>query len=150
MELRPYQEEAVNAVWNHLRSRKDNPVVVLPQGCGKSVVIAELCRQAVRDWNGRVLILTHVRELISQNFEKVSQLLPSDSIGVHSAGLNKRDLAHPVIAAGIQSVYRKACDLGAFNLIIIDEVHTLPAGGEFTEPSSGTPGSSTRGSGWSA
>jgi DNA repair protein RadD len=56
-------------------------------------------------------------------------MLPAASVGVHSAGLNKRDLSHPVIAAGIQSVYRKACDLGPFNLMVVDECHLIPAEG---------------------
>ena len=124
MQLRDYQTAAVDSVWQHLRTRSDNPVVVLPPGCGKSVVIAELCRQAVSQWNGRVLILTHVRELVLQNAGKIRQMLPSASVGVHSASLNKRDLDHPVICAGIQSVYKKACDLGRFDLVAIDECFT--------------------------
>jgi len=33
MQLRPYQEEAVAAVYDHLRKHDDNPCVVLPTGC---------------------------------------------------------------------------------------------------------------------
>jgi DNA repair protein RadD len=35
-----------------------------------------------------------------------------------------------VIVAGIQSIYKKACDLGRFDLVIIDEVHLVPADGD--------------------
>ena len=59
MQLRPFQHEAVAAVYDYLRSRDDNPCVVIPTGGGKSVVTATLCRDAVQCWNGRVLVLAH-------------------------------------------------------------------------------------------
>lgn len=130
MELRGYQIEAVNAVWEHLRTRNDSPAIVLPTGSGKTPAIAELCRQAVKNWNGRVLVLSHSRELIAQSAEKLQMFLPSAHVGVYSAGLKRRDLNHSVISAGIQSVYRKACSLGPFNLIIVDEAQLLPPEGE--------------------
>jgi len=130
VELRSYQRESVEAVWAHLRARIDNPCVVLPTAAGKSLVLAEICRQAVTQWGGRVLVVTHVKELVEQNSAKLRQMLPVASVGIHSAGLNKRDLYHPVIAAGIQSVYKKACSLGRFDIIVIDEAHLIPASGD--------------------
>ena len=130
MQLREYQTAAVASVWEHLRTRRDNPCVVLPTAAGKSLVLAELCRQAVTQWNGRVLVVTHVRELVEQNAAKLQKMMGMASVGIHSAGLNRRDLDHPVIAAGIQSIYRKATDLGVFNLIIIDESHLIPPDGD--------------------
>jgi DNA repair protein RadD len=130
MKPRHYQAAAVNAVWAHLRSREDNPCIVLPTGSGKSIVLAELCRQAVETWQGRVLVLTHVKELVEQNAEKLVALLGPDMVGIYSAGLNRRDTDHPVIAAGIQSVYRRADELGPFDLCIVDEAHLLPPDGE--------------------
>jgi DNA repair protein RadD len=129
-ELRPYQRAAVDAVWEHLRTRDDNPCVVIPTGGGKSHVISEVCREAVENWRGRVLVLTHVKELVEQNAEKLVALLGPDVVGIYSAGLGRRDTDHPVIAAGIQSVYRRAEELGPFDLCIVDEAHLLPPDGE--------------------
>ncbi|MBA3543900.1 MAG: DEAD/DEAH box helicase, partial [Chthoniobacterales bacterium] len=84
----------------------------------------------VEKWNGRALVLTHVRELVDQNAAQVARFLSPLLVGVNSAGLKRRDLDHPVIVAGIQSVYQKACDLGRFDIILIDEVHLLPPDGE--------------------
>ena len=95
---------------------------------GKSIVLAEICRQAISEWGGRVLVLAHVKELVEQNTAKLRQTLPAGMVGIHSAGLKKRDYFNQVIAAGIQSVYRKACDLGRFDMVIIDEAHLLPPG----------------------
>ena len=52
------------------------------------------------------------------------------NFGIYSAGLKSRNTKEPVIVAGIQSVYQKACELGAFDLILIDEAHLLPENGE--------------------
>ena len=70
MQLRPYQREAVDRVYAHLRERDDNPCVVIPTGGGKTPVIATICRDAVELWNGRVLILAHVKELLEQAVER--------------------------------------------------------------------------------
>jgi DNA repair protein RadD len=72
-------------------------------------------------WNGRVLILAHVKELLEQAADKLHTVCPEVNFGVYSAGLKRRDTEHPVIVAGIQSVYKRACELDAFDLIIVDE-----------------------------
>ncbi|MDR0327436.1 MAG: DEAD/DEAH box helicase [Planctomycetaceae bacterium] len=130
MELRPYQIEAVHAVYEHLRTRDDNPCVVLPTAAGKSLCIAQICSDAVLRWGGRVLILAHVKELLQQNADKLHRLAPDVDFGVYSAGLKSRCTKEPVIMAGIQSVHKRACALGRFDLILIDEAHLLPESGE--------------------
>jgi len=130
MTLRPYQEEAVAAVYEHLRHNDDNPCVVLPTGTGKSLVLGQIATDAATLWNGRVLILAHVRELLEQNADKIRRICPEIGIGIYSAGLNRRDTDTPVLVAGIQSVYRRACELGPFDLVIVDEAHLVPADGE--------------------
>jgi len=130
--LRPYQTEAVNTVYDHLRRRDDHPCVVIPTAGGKTPVMASICRDAVGKWNGRVLILAHVKELLEQAVDKLHAMAPDlwNRIGVYSAGLKSRDTDHPIIVAGIQSVYRRAAELDAFDLICIDEAHMLPPDGE--------------------
>lgn len=127
MELRPYQSEAVEAVYDHLRKRDDNPCVVIPTGGGKTPVIATICRDAAGPWNGRVAVLAHVRELLEQTADKIRAVAPGLPMGIYSAGLRRKDLNYAVTVAGIQSIYRKAADLGPVNLIIIDEAHMVPA-----------------------
>ena len=88
MILRPYQQAAVDAVYEHLRSKDNNPCVVLPTGTGKSLVIAQIVRDAVAQWNGRVLILAHVKESLEQNAGKIRALCPELKIGIFSAEPN--------------------------------------------------------------
>ncbi|MCK6458112.1 MAG: DEAD/DEAH box helicase [Phycisphaerae bacterium] len=130
MQLRPYQLEAVQAVYRHLRERDDNPCVVIPTAGGKTPVMATICRDAVQLWNGRVLILAHVRELLEQAAEKLHLVAPDLPVGIYSAGLKRRDLGYAVTIAGIQSIYEKACDVGAVDLVIVDEAHLIPPDGE--------------------
>jgi len=130
--LRPYQAEAVSAVYDHLRRRDDHPCVVIPTAGGKTPVMAAICRDAVQQWNGRVLILAHVKELLEQAVEKLHAMAPDlwMQIGVYSAGLKSRDTCKAITVAGIQSVYRRAAELDRFDLILLDESHMLPPDGE--------------------
>jgi DNA repair protein RadD len=128
--LRPYQHESVAAVYQHLRDRDDNPCVVLPTGSGKTPVMATICRDAALTWGGRVLILAHVKELLEQSADKLRLVCPEVKFGIYSAGLKRRDTEAPVIVAGIQSIYKRACELGTFDLILVDEAHMIPPEGE--------------------
>ena len=130
MILRPYQQAALDAVYEHLRSRDDNPVVVCPTGAGKSLLIAQIAGDAVRRWNGRVIVLAHVQELLEQNADKIRRLCGDIDVGIYSAGLKQRDTRSPIICAGIQSVYRRACELDAFDLVIVDECHLITTEGD--------------------
>lgn len=128
--LRPYQQEAIDAVYGYLRANDTNPCVVLPTAAGKTPVLATICSDAVTKWNGRVLVISHVKELLQQAADKLQAICPDVKVGVYSAGLGSRETDAPVIVAGIQSVYKKACELDRFDLIIIDEAHLLPPDGE--------------------
>jgi DNA repair protein RadD len=130
MELRPYQREAVEAVYDFLRRREDNPCVVIPTAGGKTPIAATICRDAVQLWNGRVLILAHVKELLEQAANKLRAMAPDVPFGIYSAGLNRRDLGYAVTVAGIQSVYQRAEDVGRVDLVIVDEAHLIPPDGE--------------------
>jgi DNA repair protein RadD len=130
MQLRHYQQEAVQAVYRHLRERDDNPVVVIPPAGGKTPILATICKDAVVRWEGRALVLTHVKELLEQAVDKLRRVCPELPVGVYSAGLNRRDTQERVIVAGIQSVYKRAAELEAFDLIIVDEVHLVPPDGD--------------------
>jgi DNA repair protein RadD len=99
---------------------------------GKTPVMATICRDVVERWNGRVLILAHVKELLEQAVDKLHAMAPDlwMRIGVYSAGLRSRDTEHPIIVAGIQSVCRRAAELDSFDLVLIDECHLIPPDGE--------------------
>tara|TARA_R110000824_G_scaffold172434_1_gene350299 strand:- start:29326 stop:31041 length:1716 start_codon:yes stop_codon:yes gene_type:complete len=121
---RYYQEESHDAFWNYLRNDIGSPLIVHPTGAGKSLVIAMMVRQA-REYDARVMLLQHRKELIEQNADKIRIHVPDIEIGINSAGLRRRDTEPDVICAGIQSVYNKAELFGRRELIVIDEVHLV-------------------------
>lgn len=125
--LRDYQQRAINDLYEWFKDNKTgHPCLVLPTGAGKSHVVAALCKDALQNWpETRVLMLTHVRELIAQNAEKMRQHWPGAPLGIYSAGLNKRDIGEPITFAGIQSVRNKAHLLGHIDLVIVDECHLI-------------------------
>lgn len=132
MQLRTYQQAAVDAAWDFLRTKEGNPVISLPTGSGKSLVIAELARVAVQEWDGRVLCLTHVWELIEQNAQKLHTLCPWLDIGIYSASGGRKDSENPVVFAQIQSCHRKPELFGRRDLVIVDECHLINAGNDQT------------------
>ena len=74
MTPRDYQIASVNAAWRIARDKK-NPCIVLPTGAGKSIVIAEICRQVTEQWDGRVVVVQHRKELVEQNAEKIRLMI---------------------------------------------------------------------------
>ena len=120
-QLRDYQQEAVDATLTHFRSSDDSAVIVLPTGAGKSLVIAEICRLA----RHKVICLTHVKELVQQNHQKLTDL--GIDAGIYSAGLKRKELDHKVTFASIQSLARGLDDnQDPLSLLIIDECHRIP------------------------
>ena len=130
MDLRYYQKNAVDATYNYLNNRTGNPCIVIPTGGGKTAVIATFCHDVAQRWGGRVLVVSHVKELIGQTVDTLSRIAPDLSVGVYAAGLNSRDTNNSVIVSQIHSVYKRADLLGRFDLILVDEAHLIPPDGD--------------------
>lgn len=130
MELRPYQASARDALWAYLRAADGNPALVLPTGAGKSPLMGAIAREAVEAWGGRVGILAHVAELVSQNADKLRAIWPEADVGVYAAGLRRRDRFNRILVMQIQSVAKRATALGHFDLLLIDEAHRVPLKGD--------------------
>lgn len=126
MSLRPYQTAAVQSIWGYFHKSSGNPLLAMPTGTGKSHVIAEFLRQAFSAWpEQRVLVLTHVKELLGQNLEKLLTLWPTAPAGVYSAGLGRRDTHCAITFCGIASVAKRPESFGKIDLIIVDECHLI-------------------------
>lgn len=123
---RQYQIEAVKSIFTYFAHRAGNPVLALPTGTGKSIIIAMFLQSVYAQFaSQRVMVLTHVKELIQQNHEKLMVLWPAAPAGIYSAGLNKRDTHKKITFAGIGSVAKKAKEFKHVDLVIIDEAHLV-------------------------
>ena len=127
VKLRDYQQRVLDAlyVWFE-KGNEGNPCAVMPTGSGKSHVIAAMCKDVVKKWpDQKILMLTHVKELIEQNAEKMLLHWPDAPLGIYSAGVGRKELGNAITFASIQSVRNKAEQIGHVNLVIVDEAHTI-------------------------
>jgi DNA repair protein RadD len=126
IKARYYQEDAVKSLWDYFSSNTGNPLIAMPTGTGKSVVIAMFVQSALQAYpQTRFMVLTHVKELIDQNYKKFLSLWPNAPAGVYSAGLKRKETFMPVTFAGIGSVKGKASQFGRIDIVVIDEAHMV-------------------------
>jgi len=127
LELRDYQQDAVDALWDYLSTKEGDPLVVMPTGSGKSVVQAAAVEKAVTEYPGtRIMCATHVAELVQQNYDQFKKLCPDVNTGIYSAGIGRKDSNADVLFAGVQSIYKKGDDLPPFDWLMVDEAHLVP------------------------
>jgi len=126
MKERDYQIAAVDSIFNWFTENDTNPLIAMPTGTGKSIVIASFLKRMFAEFpNQRVIKLTHVKELIAQNFDKLMRIWPTAPAGIYSAGLKRRDINRKIIFGGIASVIKNATLFGHIDLVIIDEAHMV-------------------------
>lgn len=120
---RYYQERCIKEVFQWLYDNPvGNPIIGLPGGTGKSVVIAEICRRALLWYlKCRILVVAHRKELIRQNLDELLGLWPTAPAGVYSAGLHRKDTHLPITFCGIASVAKQIGAFGHIDLLITDE-----------------------------
>lgn len=124
MELRPYQVEAVDGVFSKFEEHRST-LLVLPTGCGKTICFAVVAEQFRP--SGRVLVLAHREELITQAVDKITRATAL-RCGIERAESHVERLFMPdVTVATVQTLARKArresFDPDAFGLVIVDEAH---------------------------
>jgi DNA repair protein RadD len=127
IQLRQYQEEAVQSVFDYYASgNQGNPVIAMPTGTGKSVVIAEFCRRVLQHWpTHRIVVATHVKELVEQNAKKMLEIWPTAPVGIYSAGLGSRDTMQSIIFGGVASIIGAQERFGLRHLMLVDEAHLV-------------------------
>lgn len=131
LKLRPYQRESIDALYEYWRNGGGNGLIVIPTGGGKSLVIASLLRELIDQYPlMRIGMVTHVKELIIQNFQELLRVWPSAPAGIYSAGVGRRDTQSAIMFMGIQSVWNKTDILGKFDLILVDEAHLISKNSE--------------------
>lgn len=131
--LRNYQSHAVSETLDYYcNGGRENGLIIMPTGTGKSLVIADLVKQICCSWPGtRILMLTHVKELIEQNYEKLIAHWPFAPAGIYSAGIGRKEITN-VTFGGIQSVNKQVHNFGKVDILIVDECHRMGGGANTT------------------
>lgn len=132
LQLRDYQSDAIDGLYDYWAAKRgDNPLLIAPTGAGKSLLIAKIIEDALAFPETRILMLTHVAELLKQNAEELVGMVPGVDMGFYSAGLGQKRLDRQVTFAGIQSIWQRAHDMiPAPDLVLIDEAHLVPKNSE--------------------
>lgn len=128
MNLRPYQQAALEAVRAAYRQKHRAALVVMPTGTGKTVLFAEISRLA----KGPVLVLAHRQELVEQARAKIAAWC-NDVVAVEMA--QRRDFTRPdgsrpkIAVASIQTLQKRLHELprDAFRIVVVDEAHHATA-----------------------
>lgn len=123
--LRPYQQAAIDGILGRFNAGERRALVVLPTGCGKTVVFCSFISEWLRhNPSGRALVLAHRNELIEQAADKyrnITGVTPGIEKGSRHAVPSDR-----VVVGSVQSLKGKrlqAFPSDAFGIVVIDEVH---------------------------
>lgn len=125
MELRKYQKEAKDSIFSEWNNGVHKTLLVLPTGCGKTIVFAKVAEECVRNGD-RVLILAHRGELLDQAADKIKN---STGLGCATEKAEQTCLGSwfRIVVGSVQSMMREKrlsqFDDSYFNTIIIDEAH---------------------------
>lgn len=124
MELRPYQEEARQAVeeqWEQV----DKTLLVLPTGTGKTVVFSKIIEDRVRQ-GSRALILAHRGELLDQAADKLASATGL-MCATEKAEQSCLGSWFRVVVGSVQTLMREKrlnqFDSDYFDTIVVDEAH---------------------------
>lgn len=123
--LRPYQEQAIAAIEERWEAGDRATLLVQATGTGKTIVMAGVTEDAVRD-GGRVLILAHRGELLQQAADKL-QLSTGLRCSVEKAEDTSVGTFERVTVGSVQTLCRekrlRALGRDRFTHILIDECH---------------------------
>lgn len=125
MKLRPYQEQAIEAIFKEWLDGRKRTLLVLPTGTGKTIVFCKLGEQVVRE-GGRVLILAHREELLKQAADKLDKSTGL-KCSIEKAESTSIGEWYRVVVGSVQTLTRKPrleqFTPDHFDTIIVDEAH---------------------------
>lgn len=125
MELRPYQQQAKDAIFREWDQGHSKTLLVLPTGCGKTIVFAKVAEECVRHGD-RVLIMAHRGELLEQASDKIAKTTGLGT-AVEKAEHSCLGSWFRIVVGSVQSLQNEnrlnKFDPDYFDTIIVDEAH---------------------------
>lgn len=124
-QLRPYQAEAKQAILTAWSEGYQKTLLVLPTGCGKTVVFSSVAEEQVNKGH-RVLIMAHRGELLTQAADKLMDATGLESV-LEKAESSSLGSSVPVTVGSVQSLAQEKrlarFPSDYFQDIIVDEAH---------------------------
>lgn len=127
MKERYYQTEAADATLDYfVNGGRGNPLVCMPAGSGKSLVIAGTARRIMDAWpEQRIIMATLSKHLVDQNADKLRQIWPEAPLGICSAALRKFDTDAPIIYGSIGTIANRVDKIGPRSIMFVDEAQAV-------------------------
>lgn len=120
-----YQVEACNALMASVVQKDCHPIVVAPTGSGKSFMICDFIDHYLTQHpSARILVLSHIQEILEQDFDALEEFFEGFAVGLYSAGLDSK-VIDKITVAGIQSVWRRPELFKDVEIVIVDECHLV-------------------------
>jgi ATP-dependent helicase IRC3 len=130
MNLRDYQNSAINTVLTSFESGEQRQLLELATGTGKTVIFSELIKQLTTRTGKKALVVAHRDLLLTQARDKLSAIAPMLRIGIeqdtHHAPFNS-----DVIIASVDTI-KNSNRIGKFSpedfcIVVVDEAHRSSA-----------------------
>ena len=125
MQLRPYQQEAREAVQAEWAKGRKRTLLLLPTGCGKTIVFSKIIEDQVKEGK-RVLVLAHRSELLEQASDK---LKTATGLGTALEKAENTSIGswYRVVVGSVQTMQREKrlsqFPPDWFDTIVVDEAH---------------------------
>lgn len=127
--LRPYQQEAIDSVKAKFASGINKQVLVLATGTGKTIIFSSLSSDFIKSTKKKVLVLAHREELLTQAKEKLLTINPKLKVAIEQGENYVYPKDCDVVVASVPTLGRLTSKrLAKFNpkdfcMVIVDEVH---------------------------
>lgn len=121
-ELRPYQQQAIEAVFAAEQRGVNRPLIAMATGLGKTLLAAEMIRRRMP--HGRAIFFAPIDEVVFQNARAVQAQNHSHAVGIVKAALNQKNA--DIVIASLHTLRKKArlAQMGQdFQTVIVDECH---------------------------
>ena len=124
-QFRQFQADASVALLKDIEAGY-HPLVAIPTGAGKTIILTRFIYLYLEKHPmHRILIVSHTETILTQDHETLSNVFEGIDIGLYSSGLKSRTI-RKITVAGIQSIFRKPELFSDFDIVVIDEAHSIP------------------------
>lgn len=128
MQLRPYQQDCLDATLNDLRTNP-NVLIQAATGAGKTIFFSALIRHCMEQYQMRIGVVAHREQLVRQAADKLLKVWPEGAphVGLACASVSSNiELERPVVIGSPQTLANRIGDMPPLHMLIVDECHRLP------------------------